>query len=245
VAAPIDATTFTLREMPIREMPFAAPICRLLDSRRSGSVPLTQDPKAVTHAKVHDLIYLKECLKRASPKAKAAWEQYYPTWVSQVVEGIKCGRAARTRRDPSSVRSILASLTDDQKRTAISYRKLKRRRSRGTGKRVRGPSRKSLAIQAWKQAHEIDAAIVHGVLVERQGIAGLGQKYWLSNGAVLERLRLGLDSLRAAIDGARAPKGPQQSARLNGRGQNTRPDLIHIQEVNAPQHRRRDREWRH
>jgi len=78
--------------------------------------------KAVTHTKVHDLIALKQCLKRASPSVREAWEKYYPEWVDQVVKRIKDQRAVRTRRDPSSRASILASLTDAQRRTAETYR---------------------------------------------------------------------------------------------------------------------------
>ena len=179
--------------------------------------------RKLVRAKVDDLCDLVEVLRvaprpksrkpaataRAATMARVAaeWQRYYPTWVAQEVVRIRDEHATKPRHDPSSLRSLLASLPDRQRRTAKAYGALKCRKSRAAGQRKRGPSYKALAIQAWERAHEIDAAIVRGVLVDRQGIAGLGKKYGLANGAVLERLRLGLDGLQNAIDAAKALKG--------------------------------------
>ena len=166
--------------------------------------------RKLARAKIDDLCDLVANLDGASPSLKDEWERFYPTWVAQEVARIRDEHATKPRHDPSSLRSIIGSLPDRQRRTALAYRALKCRKSRGAGQRKRGPSYKALAIQSWERAHEIDAAIVHGILAERQEIAGLGQKYGLANGAVLERLRLGLDGLQNAIDAAKALKGIQE-----------------------------------
>lgn len=152
-------------------------------------------------------------LKRATTKAAREYEAWHPIWVADEVTRIASRHAARTKRNPGSQRSILASMTKRQQRTWQSYRKLRRRPSRGTGKRQRSPSEVALAASAWENANPIQAAILQELVVQGRPLAEVALGRGVSNGAVLERLRMALDSLQDAIDAAKALKGPQNLPR--------------------------------
>ena len=184
--------------------------------------------RLVAHAKISDLVSLVECL-RLVPSARSPWELWHPAWVAAEVARLAADHGSRSKRDPGSERSILASLTDRQQRTWQSHRKQSARPSRGTGQRKRNPSKQRLAIRAWESTHADDAKLLRGLIVEKERIAWLAREAGLSHGALLDRLRLVLDGLQDAIDQAKPLKGPQQVPQEIRRGQAKPPPVFLIQ----------------
>lgn len=171
---------------------------------------------------------------------QAAWTAYHPTWLGHEVARIRNECQPKLRQHPASTRSLLASLTDRQRRTYEAYRKLKTRKPRGTGARSRGPSRTALAVEQWEAAYPTQSSMLRAIIVGSEPMQFVARQHAMTTGAMSEAFRLAMAQMQDAIDASKlSPKGPRLLPRIPCEGvrlSRTAIDTSKVQSIKEAKH---------